>query len=115
MLTVRQKLKILDDDIEFVALFALIVCPGVVAKATLDKERASLARVLMDDFCAAAKCGYFDVGGVFALLAALGGVGAVHGEAEVADFVAGGEVFEFGVAGEVAHEDDFIHICHNWG
>lgn len=108
-----KELEGLDDNVELVALFALVVFPGVVSEAAFDEEGAALTAVLLDDLAAASEAGELDVGGLFALLAGLRGVAAIYGETEVADFIAGGECFELGVAGEIAHENDFVHIGYN--
>ena len=108
-----QKLEGLDDDVELTALFALVVFPRVVSKTAFDEEGAALVAVLLDDLAAASEAGELDVGGLFALLAGLRGVCAIYGEAEVADFIAGGECFELGVAGEITHKNDFVHVGHN--
>lgn len=112
MLAVREQLKVFDDDVQLTTFFTLLVLPRVEAKPALDEKWAALTAILVDDFASAGKTGEFDECSVFALLAGLCGVGAIYCETEVADLVSGGEIFELGVAGEVTHQDDFIHVCH---
>ena len=55
---------------------------------------------------------HVDEGHLFALLAALGGVHAVHGQADVGDRRAFRRVFDLGVPGEIPDQHDLVEIRH---
>jgi len=76
--------EVLEDDAEARTLLAgLLVFPLVELEAAFDEDAGALAAVLGDDLGLLAVALDVDVGDFLALLAFLGGVGAVDGEGEL--------------------------------
>ena len=109
VLLTAEKLKLFENHLELGAfLVGVLVLPLVEAKATFDVEGATLGDVLGDGLALFAPG--FDVhkDGLFALLAGFEFEFAGDSEAELADGRSLGCDAEFGVAGEISNEDDFV-------
>ena len=90
------------------------VLPAVELEAAVDEEGSAFGDLeLLEEFGHLAPEADVDIRDFFALLAGGGGVAAVDGEAEVGEG-GGAHSLEFGFAGEVAHEGDFVVACHDF-
>ena len=102
-------MEIFADHAELGTLLAgLFVIPSVELQAPLDEKRTTFFEVFAGDFGLASPHGNVDEGCLFALLAAIGRVGAVDREADVGHGAAFGSVFDLGITGEITEEHDFV-------
>ena len=114
--TGAEELEILAHHAELAALLAGgLVLPTVELETALDVDRAALLAVLAGDLGLTAPEGHVDEGRLLALLATLGGVDTVHGDAEIGDRASLGGVFDFGVTGDIPDQHHFVEVGHRSG
>jgi hypothetical protein len=105
--------KRFQDDFEFgYFLMGVFVFPGVQFEPALDQNGPAFAHVLGDDFSLATPGVNVHKGDFLLALAGFAFPGAVDRQAQFGDSHALWGVAQFGVAGQVAGEDDFVEIGH---
>jgi len=108
-----QKLEVLADHAQLAALLTrLLVFPAVELEATVDEEGRAFAEVeLLQELGLLAPESDVHIGDFLALFSAGGGVATVDGETQVCQSRVAG-LADFGFAGEVAHQGDFVVTSH---
>jgi type II secretory pathway predicted ATPase ExeA len=115
-LAAAQHLHLVGADFGAVLLYAGLVGPFARAQAAFDIHLRALAQVLAHDFSQAAVEHHAVPFGGFAHFAALLVLPLVGGgDGDVGHLVATGEGAHFGVAAQVADDDDFVDGCHGVG
>lgn len=112
-LTAAEHLHLVGADFGGVLFDAVLVGPLARAQASFDIHLRALAQVLAGDFGqAAVEDDAVPLGGFahFAALLVFPAIGGGH--CDVRDLVAAREGTHFGVAPQIADDDDFIDRCH---
>lgn len=110
-----QELDVFADDAKLGAFLpGLLVFPCVELEAAFDEDAAALGEVVGCDFSLTVPEGDVDKSGFFLPVGVFGGSGdiAVDGKPDVGDGCAFGCVSDFGVCGQIPHEEDFVEIRH---
>ena len=108
-----MKREALQDDLEFALLLVgVLVFPLVELEAAFHQERAALLQVLGDDLGLPAEGIHINKGDLFFGLAGLAFPVRLIARPNLGDGRAFGRVAQFGVAGQVAREDDFVEVSH---
>src|SRR4029453_11028305 len=110
-----EELHGVGDDLDRLALRAVLGLPLTPVEAAVDAYRASLGEVLRAALALVPPDGDVEVVRLVAPLAGLRILLAcVHGQAELADGGAARRVPELGVPGQVADEDDSVDVGHRY-
>jgi len=113
IIAATEKLNALGYDAEATALLTgVLVIPLVEFEAAFHEKRAAFAHVLADVLGGAAEDVDINKCHFFALLTGFGAPNAIYGKTDLGDRRAFGRVPQLGVAGQVAHEDDFVKTGH---
>src|SRR5690242_10583244 len=108
-----QELDALGDDLDGLALRAVLRLPLAPVEPAVDRDRASLAQVLRAALGLVAEDRDPEVVRLVDPLARLVAPPSVDGDAEVADRSAAGRVAQLGVPRQVADQYDAVDVrCH---
>lgn len=108
-----EKLNALSHDAETAALLTgVLVIPLVELETAFHQEWTTFAHVLADVFSRTAEDIDINKGNLFALFTGFGAPDTIDSKPDLGDRRAFGRVPQLGVAGQIAHEDDFVKTGH---
>src|SRR5262245_252464 len=111
-LAAAEELDALGDDLDDVALLAVLRFPLPRLQAALDHDGPALVEVLTARFGLFTPHHHGEEAGVVTLLATLGREAAVDGDAHVGYGGSAGRVPELGRADEVSDQEDLVQARH---